>query len=182
MTSKVVISCAGKRAGSLSINTVSLPLFRFHASVCIVPFWQEKGPTNSSDMSFLESNSLPLLAYHEFWKKIWKILHWRSTTILFLLACYVWSVESDHNQLVGCSTSVWNSHLSSLKGRRSFSSGGWPIEWSLFKETQLGPGESRLPWTQLCLLEEWPLYGSTSWTKGSTPLERGEVGVSNRRW
>ena len=144
MTSKVVISCAGKRAGSLSINTVSLPLFRFHASVCIVPFWQEKGPTNSRDMSFLESNSLPLLAYHEFWKKIWKILHWRSTTILFLLACYVWSVESDHNQLVGCSTSVWNSHLSSLKGRRSFSSGGWTIERSLFKETQLGPGESAL--------------------------------------
>ena len=42
-------------------------------------------------------------------------------------------------------------------------------------------GESRLPWTQLCLHEDWPLYGSTSWTKRSTQLRRGEVGVSNRK-
>ena len=40
--------------------------------------------------------------------------------------------------------SVWNSYRSSPELRPSFGSGGWPIERSLFIETQLGPGESAL--------------------------------------
>ena len=42
-------------------------------------------------------------------------------------------------------------------------------------------GDSRTPWTQLCLHEERPPYGWTSWPQRWTPLQRGEVGVSNRR-
>ena len=43
-----------------------------------------------------------------------------------------------------------NPYPSSLEGRLSLSPGGWPIERSLFKETQLGPGESALSfWTLL---------------------------------
>ena len=42
------------------------------------------------------------------------------------------------------SSSVWNPYLSSLEGRTSLKKGGWNIEWSLFMETQLVPGESAL--------------------------------------
>ena len=42
------------------------------------------------------------------------------------------------------SLSVSESYLSSSELWPSFGSGGWPIEPSIFKETQLGPGESAL--------------------------------------
>ena len=61
----------------------------------------------------------------------------------------VWSVESNKKPTGLFSLSVWNSYLPFLDCRPSFGSGGSFIEWSLFMETQLGPGSDVCCWTLL---------------------------------
>jgi len=82
----------------------------------------------------------PTLLMHIVWCQ-------RQTPLSQVLRCFAptqYSYDRQSFIRIEPQRSVRNSYLSSLKGRSSWRVGGIPIDWSLFMETQLGPGGSAL--------------------------------------